>query len=207
MKIKVCGMKFPDNIDDVSHLEPDFMGFIFYEKSPRNVEVSDISPSVNSIKDSISKVGVFVNESPQKVIETCKTLHLDYAQLHGEEPVEDIIKIKLEGIRIIKVFSLHTSFDWSICEPYLAQSDLFLFDTSSPLYGGSGKKFNWDILKTYPFEKDFFLSGGISAEDIPAIKDLDIPNLMAVDINSRMETAPGLKSLSLVNQFFKEIKS
>lgn len=204
MKLKVCGMKYPENIKAVSALKPDYLGFIFYEKSVRLFEGNemDISPE-------IKKVGVFVNESQEKITQKIKEFQLDIVQLHGDETPKDCEKLKQLNpeIKFWKAFSIQNEFDFKKLENY-ELADAFLFDTKGKNHGGNGVKFNWDILKNYNSDKEIILSGGISLEDVPLIFELqkEIPQIQTIDINSRFETQPGLKNVELVKRFYEKLK-
>ncbi len=200
MKIKVCGMKDPQNIKQVASLNPDLMGFIFYEKSARYVDASVLKNAVCELPSSISRVGVFVDEDPEKVLQICKSFGLSYAQLHGKETPEYCAQIQAAGISVIKVFHMDETFNLLQTEPYENCSDLLLFDTKTKGYGGSGKHFDWSLLNSYTSEIPFLLSGGISAEDLIKIKALQIPQLMGIDVNSRVEISPGNKDVNKVKE-------
>lgn len=200
MKIKVCGMKDPQNIKEVASLNPDLMGFIFYKKSARYVDEKTLNNAVCELPSSISRVGVFVDEESEKVLDICKSFGLSYAQLHGKETPEYCAQIQAGGISVIKVFHMDETFDLLQTEPYENYSDLLLFDTKTKGYGGSGKHFDWSLLNSYTSEIPFLLSGGISAEDLTKIKALQIPQLMGIDVNSRVEISPGNKDVNKVKE-------
>ena len=204
MKLKICGMKYPRNIKEVAALKPDYMGFIFYAKSPRFVTVDEVKESIENLGSGISKVGVFVNHPVADLIETCKALNLDFAQLHGDEMPAEVSEIKSAGIGVFKVFRIDAQFDWDKTIPF-DDADFFLFDTATPDFGGSGKHFDWNVLNKYKEKKLFFLSGGIGIEDIAAIKKLKLPNLWGIDTNSRMEVSPGRKDVNRVQILIKEL--
>ena len=187
MKLKVCGMKFSDNISEIESLKPDFMGFIFYKKSKRFFNESKLI-----LNDKINRVGVFVNQEINEVIDNIKKYKLDYVQLHGEEDVRYCLSIK-SICKVIKVFKIDDTFNFDKVKKFENVSDYYLFDTKTNLYGGSGKKFNWEILKNYNSKKYFFLSGGISENDIEEIKKIrKIYPIIGIDINSKFEF-PNLK--------------
>ncbi len=198
MKLKICGMKYPDNILEVSQLLPDYMGFIFWEKSSRFFD-----GEIPNLPKSIQKVGVFVNAPIDEIVSKIKKYHLDLIQLHGNESVELCMELKNENIQIIKVFSVNDDFDFNVLEPYEAVCDYFLFDTKGKLPGGNGIVFDWKVLETYPSTKPFFLSGGIGIEEIASVKQLLKTNLPihAIDINSKFEIEPGLKNIELLKEF------
>ena len=219
MKLKVCGMKYVENIQDVAALKPDYLGFIFYEKSKRNFE--GIIPDLPA---SIKKTGVFVNEHIEIVISLIEEYRLDAIQLHGDESekyvsdlknhlaerralfIEENKEIKKKknqhyisksAIEIIKVFGIKDEFNFDSLKHYVNIVDYFLFDTKGKERGGNGAKFDWSVLEKYPFEKPFFLSGGISLDDLEQIKIMAKSNLpiYALDVNSKFESEPGRKKI------------
>lgn len=208
MKIKVCGMKNPNNIEELSSLSINYMGFIFYPKSPRYI--AGLKPEIlNILSDSTKRVGVFVNEKVASLFKTIEKYGLDAVQLHGNETpqyCEDLIETFPE-ITIIKALSISDIKDIEKTDEYEEVCDYFLFDTKTSQYGGSGQKFNWEILNSYKGNKPFFLSGGISMEDIEEIKNIQHPNLYGLDLNSKFESEPGLKDLYLLKKFIKKIKN
>ena len=233
MKLKVCGMKYIENIQQVAELQPDYLGFIFYEKSKRNFE--GIIPE---IPDGIKKVGVFVNEISEIIISLVEEYQLDAIQLHGDESVEYVrdlkselaerrrlfteenkfikkrknkLYISKEPIEIIKVFGVKDKFDFSILEPYLETVDYFLFDTKGKERGGNGVQFNWEVLENYPFEKLYFLSGGIGLEDANKMsskfEDKAFKYCYALDVNSKFENKPGEKNIEALTLFKERLQA
>jgi len=195
MKLKICGMKNPENIIEASKLLPDFMGFIFWEKSARYFD-----DNIPKLPESIQKVGVFVNETIENVVDKIQKYQLQIVQLHGNESAEYCSELKKQNIKIIKVFSIANDFDFEDLKPFETVADYFLFDTKGKLPGGNGTKFNWKILQNYPSKRPFFLSGGIGIDEINNIKNLNLP-IFAIDINSKFETEPGLKNVALIKHF------
>jgi phosphoribosylanthranilate isomerase len=200
MKLKVCGMKFVENIEQVSGLYPDYMGFIFYEKSKRNFE-----GVIPKLPKSIKKTGVFVNEYPEILVSLVEEYQLEAIQLHGDETIAYIKQIKtyLPSVEIIKVFGIKDEFNFELLKPFLQVVDYFLFDTKGKERGGNGYQFDWSILEAYPYEKPFFLSGGIGLKevvDIQKVLDSDLP-MYAIDINSKFEIEPGLKNINDIKIF------
>lgn len=206
MKIKICGLKQSKNIQEVNLLHPDFMGFIFYPKSKRWVNMSEILGSFQNIHKDTKKVAVFVNESAESITSILTSYDFDAIQLHGEESPETVKVLKAKGYQMIKAFSIRTGFNFNLLHKYEELCDYFLFDTATPLYGGSGKKFNWDLLKEYHGSTPFLLSGGISINDADDIQKLKHPQLFGIDINSGFEIEPGLKDINLLHRFIKEIR-
>jgi phosphoribosylanthranilate isomerase len=198
MKLKVCGMREPDNIAALSALQPDYMGFIFWAPSSRYV--SEATPVLDK---SIKKTGVFVDASVDYIQSSISTHQLQAIQLHGEETPSYCQLVQGFGVEVIKAFSVKDAFDFSILEAYENSCDFFLFDTKGALPGGNGYTFDWSLLKEYPSQKPFFLSGGIGLENTQGIKELlntDLP-LYAIDVNSKFELAPGLKKIKDITQF------
>lgn len=202
MEIKVCGMRELENIQRlVSEVKPDWMGLIFYSKSPR--VVSDAK--AEELKEiPVKKVGVFVNESEDEILRLAQKFGLSAIQLHGIESSDFVEKLSEKtDCELWKVISVGAEIDWNSLEGYVPFVNKFLFDTATPVHGGSGKKFDWKILETYPFDKGFLLSGGLdedNAEEILALRK-QIPQLQGVDLNSKFEDAPGLKNIEKLRRF------
>ena len=190
IRLKICGLR--DNIGEVASLQPDYVGFIFYPKSPRYVGAGFRMPEFDR---RIQKVGVFVNEPVESVLEKVRIYRLDFAQLHGSESPEVCDMIKNAGVGVIKALQMGDNFDFSQLQQYNATVDYFLFDTKTKLYGGSGNAFNWEILKKYNMGKQYFLSGGISLENLDGLYEVDLSKVHALDVNSKFEMKPGLKNI------------
>ena len=208
LRIKVCGMKYAANIAEVADLHPDYLGFIFYEKSPRHIsEVS--SELIKYIPEEIKTVGVFVDENLTVVKQKVANLNLKAVQLHGTESVEfcNDLKEVHPSLEIIKAFGIDETFDFSKLNVYANVVDFFLFDTKTSAHGGSGKKFNWEILSKYNLSIPYFLSGGIDIEQIKDIKAVSDDRLVAVDINSKFEVEPGLKDVIKLRLFMESMNS
>lgn len=204
MKLKICGMKYQENILDVAALSPDYMGFIFYENSPRSIDTY-----IPDIPKSIKKVGVFVNESLENVKKKAAQYNLNTVQLHGHEAPEFCRKLKNEGLEIIKVFSIRNEFDFSRLSAYEPFIDFFLFDTKGPNPGGNGFCFNWSVLQEYNSNKPYFLSGGIGVEQLESLKKFKnstaAKQCYAIDINSKFELKPGLKDGIKLKNFIQQL--
>ena len=205
MKIKICGMKFPENIRAVAALKPDFMGFIFYPKSPRYAEPLD-SAALSALPVSIKKIGVFVNENLENILTFVYKYKLDGVQLHGTELVEMCKELRKTGLMVIKAFPIAEAYNFRVTRPYEGVCDYFLFDTKTDAYGGSGVKFNWKMLDEYVGETPFLLSGGIAADDAEAILKIKHPKFAGIDLNSKFEVKPGEKNVELLKVFLKEIR-
>ena len=202
MKLKVCGMKYQDNISEVATLQPDYLGFIFHEQSPRNFE-----NTIPKILGTIKKVGVFVDEKVEFISRQIEKHQLSVIQLHGHESPEMCKLLKLTSAKVIKVFSIKDEFDFSVLTPYEEVCDFFLFDTKGKLPGGNGYSFDWTVLNNYPSTKPFFLSGGIGLDQIDKLSEfLDSKAstyCYAVDVNSKFEIEPGLKNIEDLKRFKK----
>lgn len=201
-KLKVCGMKQASNIAAVADLQPDYMGFIFYQKSPRFI--SEVSAElIKYLPQSIKTTGVFVNESLENVEVAIMKYQLKAIQLHGAENPTYCKHFKQKGVEVIKAFGIDETFDFSTLLPYIDTVDFFLFDTQTVAHGGSGKVFNWDLLSNYKLEKPYFLSGGIDLVHATALKQMEDSRFYAVDVNSRFELEPGLKDVQKLTQFIE----
>ena len=202
MKLKVCGMKY--NIAEVADLQPDYMGFIFYEKSPRHFE-----GVIPELPKGIKKVGVFVDEDESFIKRRIEEHDLDCIQLHGKESPQFCNSIKSIGKQIIKVFSIKNTFDFSVLKDYENVCDYYLFDTKGKLPGGNGYSFNWSVLEDYNSTKPFILSGGIGLENTNNILSFlsrqESKYCYAVDVNSKFEIEPGLKNLKDLERFKNEL--
>lgn len=196
LKWKVCGLR--DNVEEVSTLEPDYLGFIFYPKSPRFVG-EDFRLS-DSISQTSEKVGVFVNASTDFVEDTVRKFALDFAQIHGDESADYCKDLSDRGLKVIKAFQVDKEFDFAALDEYEPVVDYFLFDTKTSHYGGSGSAFDWSILRKYVLEKTYFLSGGIGLDNLEELRQVDLSKVRAVDVNSKFEVRPGLKSIEKLEE-------
>lgn len=211
MKLKICGMKYPENILEVGTLLPDYMGFIFWEKSARYFD--GIIPE---LPKSIKKVGVFVNAPLEEILDKIEKYDLQAVQLHGDESVEfcETLKKNIPNLTdVIKVFSILDTFDFAILNSYENVCDFFLFDTKGKLPGGNGTTFDWEVLKKYPLTKPFFLSGGIGIEEIKKLVETLHCNVFtknlpvyAIDVNSKLEIEPGLKNTQLCKDVIHHVQ-
>lgn len=204
LKLKVCGLTKLDQIEELISLQINFLGFIFYEKSPRYVLNTLSLEEIKSIKHT-GKVGVFVNESIEQIIEISEKAKLNFIQLHGDETDDFVTELRNKlnvKIGIIKVFRIGTDIQdlkFKI-QNLKSEVDYFLFDTDSKSFGGTGKSFNWQILNELEITKPYFLSGGISEENIENIKLLK-QEPFALDINSKFELEPGNKNIDKIKEF------
>ena len=218
MRIKVCGMREPENVKALLGLPIDYVGFIFYKKSPRNI--ANKSPLIDWVKKNnkafkaIERVGVFVNSEIDFILNKVHDYKLDYVQLHGDESAEYCEEIQsfwaistMRSAKLIKVFSVDDDFDFSITKAYEPHVSHFLFDTKGKERGGNGTQFNWNILEEYQGGRPFFLSGGIDADAADSIKALQLQQLYGIDINSRFEVKPGLKDIDKIKPFVEAIKN
>ena len=207
MQLKVCGLKEYKNVQDLAEIAgPDFMGFIFHQKSPRCVDEDVLFQIIPCIPSNVKKVGVFVNATTEEMIEKANKFHLDYLQLHGEEPVKQCEELERKGQKIIKAFGMRPQFDFDQLQYYAPYVSFFLFDTKGEKEGGNGYAFDWQILNSYDQKVPFFLSGGISLENVEQVKEFLHLNIFALDVNSKFEVSPGLKDISQLKAFKKIIK-
>ncbi len=213
IKLKICGMKFPDIIQQVAALKPDYLGFIFYKGSPRFVDID-----IPTLPSALKKTGVFVNAPLPEVIAAVKKHQLQAVQLHGEESPQFCEALRQEfpqqQLEIIKVFSITERLSNELLQPYEGKVDFFLFDTSGKTRGGTGRKFNWEVLLQYDSPTPFFLSGGIGLEEADSIielkQQLDSRGLgqllYGIDVNSRFESEPGRKKIEDLEEFRRKLE-
>jgi phosphoribosylanthranilate isomerase len=200
MIVKVCGLNDPENCLAIDQLKPNMVGMIFYATSPRYIDKMVLPPTKSA------KVGVFVNASLNDMLSVVQQHQLSYVQLHGQESVILAQSLKENGIKVIKCFSIDKEIaidkirEW---EPFCAY---FLFDTKGKQLGGNGTKFNWKLLNNYTLKTPFLLSGGIAPTDVEALKKINNPAFVGVDINSKFELAPGIKNIEQVKLFIDALK-
>ena len=202
MKIKVCGMGAPENILAVSALKPDYLGFIFFEKSARN-----FTGDIPVLDASIKKTGVFVDASFEFVKEKIEEFDFQAVQLHGKESSEFCSKVKELGVEVFKVFSVKYDFDFMRLKEYEGIVDSFLFDTKGEQPGGNGETFDWKVLKNYPSQTPVILSGGIGLDEVNAVAEIlktGIP-IYALDLNSKFEKKPAVKDIEKLKEFLNTI--
>ena len=204
MKIKICGLKHPDNIKAVAALAPDYMGFICYAPSPRYAEELQ-AETLAALPATIYKTAVFVNENAETIAKLTDTYNFDAIQLHGNEDPEFCDSLRSKAI-IIKAFGLDKNFDFEQLIEFEDNVDYFLFDTKTAQHGGSGKAFDWSLLDKYSLNIPFFLSGGLSLDNLQEIKLIKHPQFYGVDLNSRFEIEPGLKDIEKLKQAFEILK-
>ncbi len=200
-------MRDVENIKALAELKPDFMGFIFYDKSPRfvgNGEQLD-AESMNALPREVRKVGVFVNATVDTILQNVRKYSLNYVQLHGNETPDFCKNLRLKGVNVIKAFRLDTDFVFSQLHNYKPHVDFFLFDAKGDGYGGNGISFDWSILKKYDNEKPYFLAGGVGLENIDELEKI-IPKPYALDINSKFELSPAVKDIDKIEMLLDKIR-
>jgi len=199
-------MKVPENLEKVCQLEPDLIGYIFYRASRRYVGDRPDPALFRIPENTAARVGVFVNEPLGSVREWAGTGNLDMVQLHGNESPEYCKSLVNEGIHVIKALGSHALEDGNSLRAYYGVVHYLLFDTSGEVYGGGGKKFNWELLDGYDLPVPFLLSGGIRPGDEGAILGLDQMWMRGVDLNSGFETTPGIKDERLLKTFIQQLR-
>ncbi len=205
LRIKICGLRDPDNIEDILELRPDYVGFIFYPKSSRFIGDKLPKTIMEEIEEA-KKVGVFVDESYADIQAAIDKYDLDVVQLHGNELPELCAEVQNYGVDVIKAISIDENFNFKILKVYERAVDFFLFDTKGELPGGNGVPFDWEILSKYKGRVPFFLSGGISPDHADAINEFEHPRLIGIDLNSKFEVKPGVKNVELLENFFDQVR-
>ena len=208
MEIKVCGMRDQDNCTRLlTEVAPDWMGLIFYAKSPRFVS-EEMAAYLQPL--SVKKVGVFVRETEKEMLRLSALFGLSALQLHGGESVDEVKSLReATDLELWKVVSVGETIDWNALAPFVPYVDKFLFDTATAAHGGSGKQFDWQLLENYPFATGFYLSGGINESHASALGGLKqrLPRLLGLDLNSGFEVAPGLKNIEKLQAFTQNLSS
>lgn len=211
MRIKVCGMTSADQVLQLDEMGVEFAGFIFYPKSPRYVYRFMPKATIKKIRGKgINKVGVFVNATVDEVLEAVDDCGLYIVQLHGDETPKYCEKIA-NYVTVVKAFRLREDDNvlWKV-KDYVDIADMFLFDTEGAGYGGTGKKFDWNVLQGLNIGKPFYLSGGIGPDDIGRLHEFAqepvAKDLFSIDVNSRFEISPGIKDMNMLQKFIEEIK-
>lgn len=204
IKIKVCGMKYPDNILEVLSLAPDYLGLIFFPGSKRYVDSLDASWASNL--SGTKKTGVFVDAELAKVRDRIGRFGLQAVQLHGGESPAYCQAVRATGAETIKAFGIGEGFDWRTLDAYADAADYYLFDTKTAGHGGSGRAFDWELLAGYAQDKPYFLSGGLQLGNLQEALALGDERLYALDLNSKFESQPGLKDMTLLRKAFQTIR-
>lgn len=216
MKIKVCGLREPDNIQAIAQLPIDFIGFVLYPQSPRVASKKVLPQWLEKHEDElegISRVGVFVNAEVDQILNAVHDFRLDFVQLHGDESPEYCRELQtywtissMRSAQIIKAFRVDEEFNFAKTQPYERLCAYFLFDTKGKEYGGTGHRFNWAVLSKYMGMTPYLLSGGIDEDMAEEIRQLNFKQMEGVDINSRFEIKPGLKDVDKVERFIHKLK-
>lgn len=205
MKLKICGMNDQKNTFSISSLQPDFFGFIFWKDSKRYCE-----NVMEAIPDYIKKVGVFVDADYNEIVNKIILHQLDFVQLHGNESPDFCFQIQKTNSKVIKAITVTNRFNFKTLNEYINYVDYFLFDTKGELPGGNGIPFDWEILKDYNQDIPYFLSGGISLEELPKLEKFlqskAAQNCFAIDINSQFEDEPGIKNKQKIKEFQEKLK-
>ncbi|MCC9135301.1 phosphoribosylanthranilate isomerase [Pontibacter silvestris] len=202
MKVKVCGMREPGNIQEIAAMQPDYFGFIFFQGSKRYAAEHIDQHFISGLPGSIKKVGVFVNEGVEEIKRLTHTYGFDLVQLHGRETPLQCKELKDSGLQVVKAFSVDESFDFHNILPYESSCNFFLFDTRGKNYGGNGVTFDWKLLQNYTSDIPYFLSGGLNLENIRGINNLKLKPF-AIDVNSGFELEPGLKDVQAIKELLE----
>ncbi len=204
--VKICGMRETGNIIAAADLKPEILGFIFYPESPRFAGKLLNPESLKYLPEDIRLAGVFVDADYVHISETIRKFSLDIVQLHGHESPDLCYRLKQDGICVIRAFNIKKDTQFKSLSGFIACTDFFLFDANTEKYGGSGQKFDWQILDSYDLDHPFFLSGGIGPGDAAVISGISAPSFYGIDLNSRFEIEPGLKDIDKLKIFFQGLR-
>ncbi|UPQ79038.1 phosphoribosylanthranilate isomerase [Flavobacterium azooxidireducens] len=204
MKLKICGMNDQENTISISELQPDFLGFIFWNDSKRYCK-----NVIENIPNDIEKVGVFVDANYNEIVDKIISHKLNFVQLHGEESPDFCLEMKKTNIKVIKAITIDNNFNFNELKYNINCVDYFLFDTKGDLPGGNGTTFDWEILNQYKEDVPYFLSGGIGLDECPKLekflKSEVAKNCYAIDINSQFEDEPGIKNKQKIKEFQEKL--
>ena len=204
MKVKICGLRDPQNIREIAELHPGYMGFIFYPPSPRCC-LSLPESVVRELPDDIIPVAVTVNMEFDGIMAAVRKYGFRGVQLHGDESPELCDRLREKRLFVLKAISIKDAESVGNAAVYDGHVDLLVLDTATKSKGGSGRKFDWSLLHDANINTDFLLSGGIGPEDVVTLRNLQLPRMVGVDLNSRFETSPGVKSVDLISEFLSQL--
>ncbi|HEV7321068.1 MAG TPA: phosphoribosylanthranilate isomerase [Ensifer sp.] len=208
-EVKICGLKTAEALERAVALGASHTGFIFFPKSPRNIEPDDAGRIADRIRGQAKIVAVTVNADNDELDEIVSALNPDILQLHGGESPERLLTVKaMYGLPVMKVFSVREASDLDKIDAYIGIADRFLFDAKAPvgsdLPGGNGVSFDWKLLDALDGSVDYMLSGGLNADNIG--EAMAQTRARAIDISSGVESAPGVKDLKLMESFFNAVR-
>ena len=208
--VKICGLKTVEAVDAAVDGGASHIGFIFFEKSPRNVEPEQAAKLRNHVGEHAKTVAVTVNASQKELDEIVEIVSPNILQLHGSETPEKVADIKSRyGLPVMKAFAIRRMEDMNASLKYSGVADVLLFDAKPPkgseLPGGNGVSFDWSLLASFKTDTPVMLSGGLSVENI--IEAVSIAHPEGVDISSGVETSPGVKDIKLISQFLQKLKN
>ena len=209
LDIKICGLKTEEAVDKAVALGASHIGFIFFPKSPRNIEPSDAGRLADRVRGRVKIVAVTVNADNDDLDEIVDQLAPDILQLHGSESPERVLNVKaVYGLPVMKAFSVRDADDLKKIEPYIGIADRFLFDAKPPagseLPGGNGVSFDWTLLQSLDGNVDYMLSGGLNKDNVA--EALAVTRAPGIDISSGVESAPGVKDAAMIDAFFDAVK-
>jgi len=205
-KVKICGITEPESLRVTIESGADFIGFVFYDPSTRNITPQNAAPLIASIPSHIASVALFVNPTDEQLEMTLSVARTDYIQLHGSEDPTRVKTIKSRfNIPVIKAIGIASEEDIALARTYEDTADWLLFDTKSPNHGGTGQSFDWALLQNKSFTKPVMLSGGLHADNVKDAMRQVSPN--GIDVSSGVESSPGIKDVLKITNFIKEVKS
>ena len=208
MLTKLCGFTEKNSVQTAIAQKCDFLGFVFYPKSPRFITPKNARIISADVPLNIAKVAVIVDPTFEFLAEIAQDFLPDFFQFHGSETAEFLQKTrqKFPSIKIIKAFRISQAKDLTQVQDFTDFADFFLFDSKAENeFGGSGEKFNWEILRNFRSEKDWFLSGGINAENLD--EAIRITGARMIDVSSGIEKSRAVKSHELIIQLMIKTKN
>jgi phosphoribosylanthranilate isomerase len=203
VRVKICGITNAADALAAIDAGANLLGFNFYAKSPRHITEAEAAKIRPQLSKKVEAVGIFVNAPPAEVAALCKSLKLDAAQLHGDEPPEAVAKVAL-GVAVFKAFRVESDFRLETLEEY-SEASAFLFDAAhTGQYGGTGRTTDWDVAKRAAIGHRIILAGGLNVENVAAAVRIVRP--YAVDVASSVESKPGKKDHGRMREFVQEVR-
>ena len=210
ISVKICGLSTVETLETALNCGADHVGFIFFAKSPRNIDPVAAAQLRETARGRAKAVAVTVNADDRTLDHIVSTVAPDLLQLHGLESPDRVASVKDRyGLPAMKAFSIREASDFEAIDPYRGVADRFLFDAKPPaaseLPGGNGITFDWSLLKALDGDIDYMLSGGLNADNVA--NALLETGASALDVSSGVESAPGIKDAARIRSFFEAVKN
>ena len=209
VQVKICGLTDEEMVDEAIEAGADFLGVVFFAKSPRNLTIERAAEVLEFVPEEVKRVGLFVNPQDAFLEDVMNNLRLDMFQLHGSESPERVEEIRLEyGMPVIKALGISSASDLDAAQAYADVADWLLFDAKAPAGadrpGGNAAAFDWSLLKGRKWACPWMLAGGLNPDNVA--EAIRLSGARAVDVSSGVESAPGVKDAAKVAAFIRAAK-